>query len=188
MDDFALHLFILGVFNLCLVAVNLVCHVRANHKVGCVHRLLRVGPTGITFALGLKSKIIGLMFVLCIFDSVGSPSLPRRNFYEHSRSLLSRRKTALVTGSAAGLGAAIALALAEADADVITHGNRRSADVTSKAIASIGRKRPRSQPTVLRYPGVVHGHLILRFGDLPRELGAILILAKTANATERFDR
>jgi 2-deoxy-D-gluconate 3-dehydrogenase len=49
-------------------------------------------------------------------------------------------KTALVTGSAAGLGAAIALALAEAGADVITHGNRRSADVTSEAIAATGRK------------------------------------------------
>ena len=49
-------------------------------------------------------------------------------------------KTAIVTGSAAGLGAAIALGLAEAGADVITHGNRRPADVTSKAIAALGRK------------------------------------------------
>lgn len=49
-------------------------------------------------------------------------------------------KTALVTGSAAGLGAAIAIALAEAGADVITHGNRRSATETSSAIAALGRK------------------------------------------------
>jgi 2-deoxy-D-gluconate 3-dehydrogenase len=49
-------------------------------------------------------------------------------------------KTALVTGSAAGLGAAIAIALAEAGADVVTHGNRRPATETSSAIAALGRK------------------------------------------------
>ena len=37
-------------------------------------------------------------------------------------------KTALVTGSSAGLGAAIAMALAEAGADVICHGNSRPAE------------------------------------------------------------
>jgi 2-deoxy-D-gluconate 3-dehydrogenase len=47
-------------------------------------------------------------------------------------------KTALVIGSAAGLGAAIAIARAEAGANVITHGNRRSAEMTSAAITAIG--------------------------------------------------
>jgi 2-deoxy-D-gluconate 3-dehydrogenase len=48
-------------------------------------------------------------------------------------------KTALVTGSASGLGAAIALALAEAGASVACHGNRRHADETSKQIRALGR-------------------------------------------------
>jgi 2-deoxy-D-gluconate 3-dehydrogenase len=47
-------------------------------------------------------------------------------------------KTALVTGSAAGIGAAIALALAEAGANVVTHGNRRPADATAAAIVAAG--------------------------------------------------
>jgi 2-dehydro-3-deoxy-D-gluconate 5-dehydrogenase len=49
-------------------------------------------------------------------------------------------KLALVTGSASGLGRAIALALAEAGASVACHGNRRSADETSKDIRSLGRE------------------------------------------------
>ncbi len=48
-------------------------------------------------------------------------------------------KLALVTGSASGLGRAIAVALAEAGASVACHGNRRSADETSKTIRSLGR-------------------------------------------------
>lgn len=48
-------------------------------------------------------------------------------------------KTALVTGSSAGLGAAIALALAEAGADVICHGNSRQADETCRRIQKLGR-------------------------------------------------
>jgi|SRR5579883_249434 2-deoxy-D-gluconate 3-dehydrogenase len=49
-------------------------------------------------------------------------------------------KTALVTGSASGLGAAIAVALAEAGASVACHGNRRSADATAKQIQTMGQK------------------------------------------------
>jgi 2-deoxy-D-gluconate 3-dehydrogenase len=49
-------------------------------------------------------------------------------------------KLALVTGSASGLGCAIALALAEAGATVACHGNRRSADETSRKIRSLGRE------------------------------------------------
>jgi 2-dehydro-3-deoxy-D-gluconate 5-dehydrogenase len=49
-------------------------------------------------------------------------------------------KLALVTGSASGLGRAIALALAEAGASVACHGNRRSAEETSRDILSLGRE------------------------------------------------
>jgi 2-deoxy-D-gluconate 3-dehydrogenase len=49
-------------------------------------------------------------------------------------------KTALVTGSASGLGAAIALAFAEAGAQVAVHGNRRPADDTAAAIVKAGGK------------------------------------------------
>jgi len=48
-------------------------------------------------------------------------------------------KTALVTGSSAGLGAAMAIALAEAGADVVCHGNARSPYETCKAIERLGR-------------------------------------------------
>src|SRR5215471_4422279 len=50
-------------------------------------------------------------------------------------------KTALVTGSSAGLGAAIAVALAEAGADVVCHGNSRPAAETCRKIQqSTGRR------------------------------------------------
>jgi 2-deoxy-D-gluconate 3-dehydrogenase len=49
-------------------------------------------------------------------------------------------KLALVTGSASGLGHAISIALAEAGASVACHGNRRSADETSRTIRSLGRE------------------------------------------------
>jgi 2-deoxy-D-gluconate 3-dehydrogenase len=49
-------------------------------------------------------------------------------------------KTALVTGSSAGLGAAIALALAEAGANVICHGNSRPAEETCRMVQERGRR------------------------------------------------
>lgn len=49
-------------------------------------------------------------------------------------------KTALVTGSASGLGAAIAIALAEAGASVACHGNRRPADATVQHIQGLGKE------------------------------------------------
>jgi 2-dehydro-3-deoxy-D-gluconate 5-dehydrogenase len=49
-------------------------------------------------------------------------------------------KLALVTGSASGLGRAIAVALAEAGASVACHGNRRSADETSRMVRSLGQE------------------------------------------------
>ena len=50
------------------------------------------------------------------------------------------RKTALVTGSSGGLGAAIAVALAEAGADVVCHGNSRRASETCRRIQNMGRR------------------------------------------------
>ena len=49
-------------------------------------------------------------------------------------------KVALVTGAAAGIGAAIALALAEAGADVACHGNTRPADATAAFVKAQNRK------------------------------------------------
>jgi 2-deoxy-D-gluconate 3-dehydrogenase len=49
-------------------------------------------------------------------------------------------KVALVTGSAAGIGAAIAEALAEHGADVACHGNSRPADATAAAVKAKNRK------------------------------------------------
>jgi len=47
---------------------------------------------------------------------------------------------ALVTGAAAGIGAAIATSLAEAGADVACHGNSRPADDTCQSVRALGRK------------------------------------------------
>ncbi len=49
-------------------------------------------------------------------------------------------KVALVTGAAAGLGAAIAVALAEAGADVACHGNTRSPQATVDRVTALGRR------------------------------------------------
>jgi 2-deoxy-D-gluconate 3-dehydrogenase len=49
-------------------------------------------------------------------------------------------KTALVTGSSAGLGAAMAFALAEAGADVVCHGNTHAPDQTCERIEQLGRR------------------------------------------------
>src|SRR5258708_22560550 len=62
-------------------------------------------------------------------------------------------KTALVTGSSAGLGAAIAIALAEAGADVICHGNSRPAEETCRKIERIGRRAAAVQADLARTSG-----------------------------------
>jgi 2-deoxy-D-gluconate 3-dehydrogenase len=49
-------------------------------------------------------------------------------------------KTALVTGSSAGLGRAIAIALGEAGADVACHGNTRPTDKTCQTVSALGRR------------------------------------------------
>jgi 2-dehydro-3-deoxy-D-gluconate 5-dehydrogenase len=67
------------------------------------------------------------------FSGSGSNLEPRENNMVQDLFNLSG-KTALVTGSSAGLGAAIAEALAEAGADVICHGNSRPAAETCRKI------------------------------------------------------
>jgi 2-deoxy-D-gluconate 3-dehydrogenase len=49
-------------------------------------------------------------------------------------------KTALVTGSSRGIGAALAKALAAAGADVLVHGQREPASDTQAAIRALGRR------------------------------------------------
>jgi 2-dehydro-3-deoxy-D-gluconate 5-dehydrogenase len=63
-------------------------------------------------------------------------------------------KTALVTGSSAGLGAVIAVALAEAGADVICHGNSRPASETCRQIQNMGRRATALQADLAQPAGV----------------------------------
>ena len=89
-------------------------------------------------------------------------------------------KVALVTGAAAGLGAAIAGALAQAGADVACHGNLRAPDATCKVIAGLDRR------TI-----AIRGDLLNK--DTPRrlvettlaELGRIDILVNNAGIVRR---
>jgi len=89
-------------------------------------------------------------------------------------------KVALVTGAAAGLGAAIAVALAEAGADVACHGNSRAPDATCEAIARLGRRT-----------AAVKGDLVDRevsctlVETTERELGPIDILVNNAGTIRR---
>jgi 2-deoxy-D-gluconate 3-dehydrogenase len=89
-------------------------------------------------------------------------------------------KVALVTGAAAGLGAAIAGALAEAGADVACHGNSRGPDATCEAIARLGRRT-----------AAVSGDLVDRevsrtlVETTERELGPIDILVNNAGTIRR---
>lgn len=62
-------------------------------------------------------------------------------------------KTALVTGSSTGLGAAIASALADAGADVICHGNSHPASETCRKIQQKGRRATAIQADLSRASG-----------------------------------
>jgi 2-deoxy-D-gluconate 3-dehydrogenase len=78
-------------------------------------------------------------------------------------------KVALVTGAAAGLGAAIAVALAEAGADVVAHGNSRAPDATCELINRAGR------------------HSLAVRGDLTDKTTPPQLIAQTLDEFERLD-
>jgi len=88
-------------------------------------------------------------------------------------------KTALVTGSSAGLGAAIAVALAEAGADVICHGNSHPAEGTCRKIELIGRRATAVQADLARPSGAQE------LFEKARSFAAIDILVNNAGVIKR---
>jgi 2-deoxy-D-gluconate 3-dehydrogenase len=88
-------------------------------------------------------------------------------------------KTALVTGSSAGLGAAIAVALAEAGADVICHGNSRPAEQTCQNIQRMGRRAATVRADLAQSSGAQE------LFDKTRSFAAIDILVNNAGTIKR---
>src|SRR5258707_14639018 len=88
-------------------------------------------------------------------------------------------KTALVTGSSAGLGAAIAIALAEAGADVICHGNSRPEEETCRKIERIGCRAAAVQADLARTSGAQE------LFEKARSFAAIDILVNNAGVIKR---
>ncbi len=88
-------------------------------------------------------------------------------------------KTALVTGGAAGIGAAIAIALAQAGADVICHGNTRHPQHTCETIQQFGGKAVPVQADLAR-PGAAE-----RFFEQASRLAPIDILVNNAGMIRR---
>jgi 2-deoxy-D-gluconate 3-dehydrogenase len=88
-------------------------------------------------------------------------------------------KTALVTGSSAGIGAAIAVAIAEAGADVICHGNSRPAEETCKKIERLGRRATAIHADLSRTEGA---HELFQQA---RTIAAIDILVNNAGIIKR---
>jgi 2-dehydro-3-deoxy-D-gluconate 5-dehydrogenase len=89
-------------------------------------------------------------------------------------------KTALVTGSASGLGAAIAVAFAEAGANVACHGNRRPADETCARIRSLGREAQSFAAELGSADGAVQ-----LFESVAAKMGAPHILVNNAGTIYR---
>lgn len=77
-------------------------------------------------------------------------------------------KVALVTGAAAGIGAAIAEALAEYGADVACHGNTRPADATAARIEAKNRKAAALSGNLAdrATPARLVGEVLERFGRI----------------------
>jgi 2-dehydro-3-deoxy-D-gluconate 5-dehydrogenase len=88
-------------------------------------------------------------------------------------------KTALVTGSSTGLGAAIAVALAAAGADVICHGNSRPAEETSRKIERISRRSAAIQADLAQSSGAQE------LFEKARSFAAIDILVNNAGVIRR---
>src|SRR5215813_574040 len=88
-------------------------------------------------------------------------------------------KTALVTGSSAGLGAAIAVALAEAGAVVICHGNTRPAEETCRKIEGLGRRGAAIKADLARPSGAQE------LFEKARSFAAIDILVNNAGTIKR---
>lgn len=88
-------------------------------------------------------------------------------------------KTALVTGSSAGLGAAVAVALAEAGADVICHGNSRAAEETCKKIQRMGRRAAAIQADLAQSSGAQE------LFEQARRFAAIDVLVNNAGTIRR---
>ncbi|QNI34757.1 2-dehydro-3-deoxy-D-gluconate 5-dehydrogenase KduD [Alloacidobacterium dinghuense] len=96
-------------------------------------------------------------------------------------------KTALVTGSASGLGAAIAIALAEAGATVACHGNRRPADAITEHIRKAGKRSESFSADLSAADGAEK-----LFGSVVEAMGAPDILVNNAgmihrNSAEAFE-
>jgi NAD(P)-dependent dehydrogenase (short-subunit alcohol dehydrogenase family) len=83
-------------------------------------------------------------------------------------------RTALVTGSSRGIGAAIALALAEAGADIVVHyaGNRDAAEHVAGRIGELGRRAQLAQADLTAGDGAA---------QLMQQAGAIDILVANAS-------
>lgn len=88
-------------------------------------------------------------------------------------------KTALVTGSSAGLGAVIAVTLAQAGADVICHGNSRPAKETCRKIQRMGRRTAAIQADLARPSGAQE------LFEEARRFAAIDILVNNAGTIRR---
>jgi 2-dehydro-3-deoxy-D-gluconate 5-dehydrogenase len=88
-------------------------------------------------------------------------------------------KSALVTGSSAGLGAAIAVALAEAGADVLCHGNSRPAGETCRRVQAMGRRATAIQADLAQPSGA--GELF----EKARAVAEIDILVNNAGTIRR---
>jgi 2-deoxy-D-gluconate 3-dehydrogenase len=90
-------------------------------------------------------------------------------------------KVALVTGAAAGIGAAIAEALAEQGADVACHGNSRPADATAALVKAQNRKGAALSGDLAdrATPARLVGEVLERFGRIDLLINNAGIIRRT---------